>query len=74
MSKTYKLIEVVGTSPKSFAEAAQNAVVEAGKTVKAVGWFEVVQLGGRVEGGRIDEYQAKVKVGFKLLSPEELEK
>jgi hypothetical protein len=74
MSKTYKMIEVVGTSPKSFAEATRNAVAEAGKTIKAMGWFEIDRLGGRIEGDTVTEFQAKIKVGFRLLSPEELKK
>jgi flavin-binding protein dodecin len=74
MSKTYKMSEIVGTSPKSFAEATRNAVKEAGKTIKAMSWFEVSRLGGRIEGDEVVEYQAKINVGFRVLSPEELQK
>ena len=74
MSKTYKVIEVIGTSPESFAEATKNAVEEAGKSIKAMGWFEVDKLGGRIDKGTVSEFQVKVKIGFKLLSPEELKK
>jgi flavin-binding protein dodecin len=72
MSKIYKMIDVVGTSPQSFAEAARSAIAEAGKTVKAMSWFEVDRLGGRIEGGKVAEFQAKLKIGFKVLNPEEL--
>jgi len=72
MSKIYKVIDVVGTSPQSFAEAARNAIAEAGKTIKAMGWFEIDRLGGRIEGDKVTEFQAKLKVGFKVLNPEEL--
>ena len=41
---TQKLIEVVGTSPESFAKAAENAVAEAAKTVRGLKWARVVQL------------------------------
>jgi hypothetical protein len=74
MSKTYKMIEIVGTSPRSFAEATRNAVAEAGKTIKAMGWFEVDRMGGRIEGDTVTEFQAKLKVGFRLLGPAELKK
>lgn len=74
MAKTYKTIDVIGTSTKSFADAASNAVEEAGKSIKAMGWFEVDKLGGRIDKGAVSEYQAKVKIGFRLLSPEELKK
>lgn len=72
MSKIYKVIDVVGTSPQSFAEAARNAIAEAGKTIKAMGWFEIDRLGGRIEGDKVTEFQAKLKVGFRVLNPEEL--
>lgn len=74
MSKTYKIIEIIGTSKESFAEATRSAVEEAGKSVKAMGWFEVDRLGGRIDNGKVSEFQVKVKIGFKLLSPEELKK
>jgi flavin-binding protein dodecin len=72
MSRIYKVIDVVGTSPQSFAEAARNAIAEAGKTIKAMGWFEIDRLGGRIEGDKVTEFQAKLKIGFKVLNPEEL--
>jgi flavin-binding protein dodecin len=74
MSKTYKMIELIGASPKSYAEATRNAVEEASKSIKAMGWFEVVELGGRIEDGRISEFQSKIKVGFRLLDEKELNK
>ncbi|MDD5557421.1 MAG: dodecin family protein [bacterium] len=72
MSKIYKMIEIVGTSPTSFAEATRSAIEEASRTVKAMGWFEVERLGGRIQNGKVSEFQAKVKVGFRLLGPGEL--
>jgi flavin-binding protein dodecin len=72
MGKTYKTVEVVGTSPKGFAEAARNAVEEASKSIKAVRWFRVADLAGRVMDGKASEFQATVKIGFRLLGPEEL--
>jgi len=62
----HKKIEVVGTSMKSFADAADAAVRRAGKSVRAMEWFEVVELRGRIDGGKIGEYQATLKIGFKL--------
>lgn len=72
MSRIYKVIDVVGTSPQSFAEAARNAIAEAGKTVKAMRWFEIDRFGGRIEGDKVTEFQAKIKIGFRVLNPEEL--
>jgi flavin-binding protein dodecin len=67
MSKTYKIIEVVGTSAKSYDDAIENAISEASKSLKALSWFEVIQLRGGIKDGKIDEYQVILKVGFKLL-------
>ena len=65
-NKVYKLVEVVGTSPKGFAEAVSNGVQRAASTLRNVDWFEVTELRGRVAKGKVAEYQAKVKIGFRL--------
>lgn len=62
----YKLIEIVGRSDKSFAEAAKNAVEVASKTVKAIQWVEVVSLGMRVSNDKTIEYQARTKIAFEV--------
>ena len=66
MAGTYKMIELVGTSPKSFAEAVKAAVEEASKTVRHMDWFEVVDQRGRIAGGKVKEFQVTVKIGFKI--------
>ena len=66
MAGTYKIIELVGTSPTSFAEAVRAAVAEAAKTVRNMAWFEVVDERGRIEEGKVAEFQVTVKIGFKL--------
>ena len=63
---TYKVIELVGTSPVSFAEAVKAAVSEASKTVRNMGWFEVIEERGRIAEGAVVEFQVTIKVGFKL--------
>ena len=65
--QTYKLIELVGTSPTSYADATKQAVERAGETLRGLGWFEVTQLRGLIDEGRIGEYQVTVKVGFQVL-------
>ena len=67
MSKTYKIIEVVGTSSSSYDDAIKNAISEASKSLKALSWFEVVQMRGGIKDGKIEEYQVILKVGFRLL-------
>ncbi len=64
--RTFKLIELVGVSSKSFADATNNAVKKASKSLHGLAWFEVVELRGKIDGGKVAEYQAKLKVGFKL--------
>lgn len=64
--KAYKLIEVVGTSKESFAKAADAAVRKASESVHNLDWFEVVQMRGRIDGGKLAEYQVTVKIGFRL--------
>ncbi|HSP66179.1 MAG TPA: dodecin [Bryobacteraceae bacterium] len=66
MSGTYKVIELVGTSPVSFAEAAKSAVAEASKTVRHMDWFEVVNERGNIVEGKVAEFQVTLKVGFKI--------
>jgi dodecin len=66
MSGTYKKIEIVGTSPHSFAEAAKSAVTEAAKTVRNMSWFEVVEQRGAIKDGKVLEFQVTLRIGFKL--------
>lgn len=71
-SRTYKLIELVGVSSESYAEATQNAVRRAGQTLRGLGWFQVTELRGLIQDGEISEYQVTLKVGFRLLDHEEV--
>jgi flavin-binding protein dodecin len=66
MPGTYKLVDLVGTSPAGFAEAAKAAVEEAAKTIRHIDWFEVVEQRGRVQNGKIAEFQVTLKIGFKI--------
>ena len=67
MEKIYKIIEVVGCSPKNYDDAIKNAINEAAKTLKGMAWFEVKEMRGGVKDGMISEYQAICKIGFRLL-------
>jgi len=66
MAGTYKVVELVGTSPASFAEATKAAIAEASKTIRHMDWFEVVQERGRIVDGKVEEFQVALKVGFKI--------
>jgi flavin-binding protein dodecin len=60
----YKFIEIVGTSRKSWADAARNGVVTASKTLRDLRVAEVDKLDIRIEGGEV-VYRAKLNVSFK---------
>ncbi|OWY30522.1 dodecin [Herbaspirillum robiniae] len=67
-SSTYKVIEVVGSSPRSSDDAIRNAIADVVRTVKHVDWFEVTECRGHVEGGSIAHFQVGLKVGFRVES------
>jgi flavin-binding protein dodecin len=62
----YRIIEVAGSSQKSIDDAIQNAIGRASRTLRQVGWFEVLQTRGQVEDGKVAHYQVVLKVGFTL--------
>ena len=67
MSKTYKIIELVGTSTESYEKAIKEAIKEASKSLKGLSWFEVAQMRGGIKDGEVSEYQVILKVGFRLI-------
>jgi hypothetical protein len=62
----YKVIEVVGSSPTSIEDAIEGAVNRAASTIDDIGWFEVMETRGHVEGGKLAHYQVTLKIGFTL--------
>jgi dodecin len=63
----FKVIELVGSSETSISKAIDRAISKAGESVRQLGWFEVIQIRGRIESGKIDSYQVTLKAGFKLV-------
>jgi flavin-binding protein dodecin len=61
----YKIITLVGTSPKSWEEAATKAVETAAKTLRDLRIAEVEELDMQIEKGKVINYRAKVRVSFK---------
>ena len=70
--RTYKLIEIVGVSEESVAQAIRNGVSRAGETIKGLDWFEVTEIRGLLKGDQVGSFQVKMKVGFRVMNPEEL--
>jgi flavin-binding protein dodecin len=66
MESVYKVIELIGTSPKSWEEAAKNAVETASRTLSDLRIAEIVEFDLKVEEGKVVAYRAKVKVSFKF--------
>lgn len=61
----YKVIELVGTSPASWEEAAKNAVETASKSLKDLRVAEISKLDMKVEGGKVTAFRSRVKLSFK---------
>lgn len=62
----YKIIELVGTSPNSWEEAAKQVLETAAKTLRDIRIAEVDKLDMRIEQGKIVEYRTRVKLSFKF--------
>jgi flavin-binding protein dodecin len=61
----YKIVEVVGTSKKSWEDAASNAVATAAKTLRDLRIAEITKLDMKVDDGKVIAYRARVSLSFK---------
>ncbi|HTE86133.1 MAG TPA: dodecin [Dehalococcoidia bacterium] len=64
---TYKVVDLVGTSPDSIDQAIKNAISRASKTLRGLDWFEVTETRGHIENGKIGHFQVSLKVGFQII-------
>ena len=64
--RTYRVTEIVGTSPEGIEPAIRNAVNRAAQTLRHLDWFEVTEIRGQVRDDRVAHYQVGLKVGFRL--------
>jgi len=62
----YKVIEIIGTSDKSWDDAASQAVARAAQTLDDLRIAEVVSQDVKIEGGRVSEYRTKLSLSFKF--------
>jgi dodecin len=62
----YKVVELVGSSDESVTKAIERAIGKACETIRHVGWFEVIQIRGHVQDGKVGHYQVTLKAGFTL--------
>lgn len=62
----YKIVDIVGTSNKSFSDAAKNAIVEAAKTVRKIRRAEVTKFDIKIENDKVTLYRAEMKISFEI--------
>jgi len=65
VESTYKIIELVGTSDKSWEEAARSAVETAGASLKDLRIAEITKLDMTIGENKVTTYRARVNVSFK---------
>lgn len=65
-TNVYKVVEIVGSSTESIADAVKNGIARASQSVRHIGWFEVLSTRGHVENGEVKHFQVTMKVGFTL--------
>ncbi|MBT2530982.1 dodecin domain-containing protein [Arthrobacter sp. ISL-48] len=63
---TYSISEIVGTSEEGVDAAVRNGIAEAAKTLRNLDWFEVKEVRGHLEDGKIADWQVTIKIGFRL--------
>ncbi|WP_449867075.1 dodecin [Neiella holothuriorum] len=63
---TYKLTELVGSSPDGVESAVNNALARASKSIRNMRWFEVKEVRGHIDEGQVAHWQVTIKVGFTL--------
>jgi flavin-binding protein dodecin len=66
MADVAKVITIIGSSPESFAKAAEVAVKEASKTLRGISGADVISMSAVVEGDRITEFRTTVNIAFGL--------
>jgi len=64
--RTYRVTEIVGTSPEGIETAIGNGVRRAAQTLRHLDWFEVTEIRGHIAEGDVAHYQVTLKVGFRL--------
>ena len=65
-NRTYRVTEIVGTSPTSIEDAVRNGVTRAGETLRHLDWLEVTEIRGQIVDGAVQHWQVGVKIGFRL--------
>jgi flavin-binding protein dodecin len=64
--RTYRVTEIVGTSPDGVDQAIRNGIARASRTLRHLDWFEVTQIRGQVQDDGVQHFQVGLKLGFRL--------
>ena len=64
--RTYRVTEIVGTSPESIEKAVHNGVHRAAETLRHLDWFEITEVRGQIVDGEVAHFQVGMKIGFRL--------
>jgi len=62
----YKIVEIVGTSPKSWEDAARSALATASKSLEDLRVAEVVRQDVTVEKGKVTSFRVRLNLSFKF--------
>lgn len=65
-SNVYSVSEIVGSSTESIDDAIRGAIDRASKTLHGLDWFEVSQIRGHIDDGKLGHFQVTLKIGFHL--------
>ena len=66
---TYKVIQLVGSSNENVQAAIENAISRASQTIRNLDWFVVKEVRGNIQDGSVAWYQVTVDIGFRVVSP-----
>ncbi len=64
--RTYRVTEIVGTSPDSVEDAVRNGIHRAAQTLRHLDWFEITEVRGQIVDGEVAHFQVGMKLGFRL--------
>ena len=65
-NRTYRVTEIVGTSPDGVDQAVRNGIGRASRTLRHLDWFEVTQIRGQIDDDGVSHVQVSMKLGFRL--------
>ena len=66
MAQVAKVVTIIGSSPESFAKAAEAAGQEAAKPLRGITGADVLSMSAEVDGDRITQYRTTVNIAFAI--------